>query len=161
MDCTLFRNRVGHLKTLIWLALSWSNVLLMKINSRTRWYCLVRSQSWRERTHAHKYAQPKRLWTNQNCSSARWCASMHQCQGHEIAPDAAWLWVRVQELIISINNKFWHNSICYHSPLSSVPTRCWINYTIAVSVLLTSTWTCVLRFKRNKYATMWQLLCQA
>ena len=30
---------------------------------------------------------------------------MHQCQGHEIAPDAAWLWVRVQELIISNNSK--------------------------------------------------------
>ena len=29
---------------------------------------------------------------------------VHQCQGHEVAPDAAWLWVRVQELIISNNN---------------------------------------------------------
>ena len=51
-------------------------VLLMKINSWTRWYCLVRSQSRHEGTHAHKYVQPKRLWTNHNCSSAHWCASM-------------------------------------------------------------------------------------
>ena len=29
---------------------------------------------------------------------------VHQCQGHEIAPDAACLWIRVQELIISNNN---------------------------------------------------------
>ena len=48
----------------------------MEINLWKRWYCLVCSQSRRERTHAHKYAQPKRLWTKQNCSSARWCASM-------------------------------------------------------------------------------------
>ena len=32
------------------------NLLLVKINSWTRWYCLVRSQSWRERTQAHEYA---------------------------------------------------------------------------------------------------------
>ena len=62
-----------HLKT---------NLLLMKINSWTRWYCLVHSQSWRECTHAHKYARPKHLWTNHNCSLARWCASMSKPWDH-------------------------------------------------------------------------------
>ena len=54
----------------------------MEINSWGRWYCLVRSQSLRERTQAHKSAQPKakRLWTNYNCSSARWCASVSRAR---------------------------------------------------------------------------------
>ena len=53
-----------------------TELLLMKINLWTHWYCLVRSQSRYEHTHAHKYAQPKRLWTDHNCSSTRWCASL-------------------------------------------------------------------------------------
>ena len=37
---------------------------------------------------------------------------MHQCQGHEIAPDAAWLWVHVQEIIISNNTDKNINTVC-------------------------------------------------
>ena len=98
-------NKDGQKIHITWLANTFTMyhlLLLMKINSWTRWYCLVRSQSLREHTHTHKYARTKHLWTNHNCSSTSY---VHQCQGHEIAPDAAWLWVRVQELIIS-NNTF-------------------------------------------------------
>ena len=45
--------------------------LLLMENKFVNALVLLGTQSRRERTHAHKYARPKRLWTNHNCSSAR------------------------------------------------------------------------------------------
>ena len=64
----------------------------MKINSWTRWYCLI---------HTH-INTPKQSACGPTTTAVR-RVDVHQCQGHEIAPYAAWLWVRVQELITSNN----------------------------------------------------------
>ena len=74
-------------------------LLLMKINLWMCWYCLVRSQSRRKRTHAHCHMCPTKVLVDQPQIRR---VDVHQCQwqnqGHEITPDTAWLWVRVQEL---------------------------------------------------------------
>ena len=65
----------------------------------TAWYAVSLSAS----VHTH-INTPNQSVCGPTTTAVRG-ADVHLCQGYEIAPDATWLWVRVQELIISNNNE--------------------------------------------------------
>ena len=90
-----------------------TQLLLMKINLWTHKNCLTCRQSQHTRTHSHKCARPKRVWTKY---TAVHCSDIWFCQSHEFALDAVWLWASIHKFISS-------NNECTYSPSKLILPR--------------------------------------
>ena len=66
-------------------------------------FVLLGTQSVSEREYTHTRINTPNQSACEPTTTAVRRVDVHQCQGHEIAPYVAWLWVRLQQLNISNN----------------------------------------------------------